>query len=365
MIIGSIKENLTVEKRVSITPDTAKNIINLGLKVIIENNYANHIGIIDKEYEAVGVEIKNSSKEVLNNCNLLTKVNCPSDGEIKDLKDKTILIGMFNPSKNQNKIDNIIKKNINVFSLELLPRISRAQSMDVLSSQSNLAGYRSVVDSVYEFEKAIPMMMTAAGTVPAAKVLVIGAGVAGLQAIATAKRLGAIVSATDVRAASKEQVESLGGKFLTVEQSENMETTGGYAKEVSEDFKKKQAEMMKDALKKNDIVICTALIPGKPAPRILSEELVKLMKPGSIVYDLAVEQGGNSAFSEVGKINVINGIKIIGVNNLMNRLPLTASNLYAKNLFSFIRNLFSKEKKDFNINLEDEIIAKTLIKEAK
>ena len=365
MIIGSIKENLTVEKRVSITPDTAKNIINLGLKVIIENNYANHIGIIDKEYEAVGVEIKNSSKEVLNNCNLLTKVNCPSDGEILNLKDKTILIGMFNPSKNQNKIDNIIKKNINVFSLELLPRISRAQSMDVLSSQSNLAGYRSVVDSVYEFEKAIPMMMTAAGTVPAAKVLVIGAGVAGLQAIATAKRLGAIVSATDVRAASKEQVESLGGKFLTVEQSENMETTGGYAKEVSEDFKKKQAEMMKDALKKNDIVICTALIPGKPAPRILSEELVKLMKPGSIVYDLAVEQGGNSAFSEVGKINVVNGIKIIGVNNLMNRLPLTASNLYAKNLFSFIRNLFSKEKKDFNINLEDEIIAKTLIKEAK
>jgi len=365
MIIGSIKENITVEKRVSITPDTAKNIINLGLKVIIENNYANHIGIIDKEYEAVGVEIKNSSKEVLNNCNLLTKVNCPSDGEILNLKDKTILIGMFNPSKNQNKINNIIKKNINVFSLELLPRISRAQSMDVLSSQSNLAGYRSVVDSVYEFEKAIPMMMTAAGTVPAAKVLVIGAGVAGLQAIATAKRLGAIVSATDVRAASKEQVESLGGKFLTVEQSENMETTGGYAKEVSEDFKKKQAEMMKDALKKNDIVICTALIPGKPAPRILSEELVKLMKPGSIVYDLAVEQGGNSAFSEVGKINVVNGIKIIGVNNLMNRLPLTASNLYAKNLFSFIRNLFSKEKKDFNINLEDEIIEKTLIKEAK
>ena len=260
---------------------------------------------------------------------------------------------------------NIIKKNINVFSLELLPRISRAQSMDVLSSQSNLAGYRSVVDSIYEFEKAIPMMMTAAGTVPAAKVLIIGAGVAGLQAIATAKRLGAIVSATDVRAASKEQVESLGGKFLTVEQSENLETEGGYAKEVSEDFKKKQAEMMKDALKKNDIVICTALIPGKPAPRILNEELVKLMKPGSIVYDLAAEQGGNSAFSEVGKINVVNGIKIIGVNNLMNRLPLTASSLYAKNLFSFIRNLFSKEKKDFNINLEDEIIEKTLIKEIK
>ncbi|MDA9623967.1 Re/Si-specific NAD(P)(+) transhydrogenase subunit alpha [Pelagibacteraceae bacterium] len=365
MIVGSIKENLSVEKRVSITPETAKNIINLGLKVFIESNYANHIGINDKEYENVGAEIKKSSKEILISCNLITKVNCPSEDEISNLKDKTILVGMINPSKNQNKLKELIKKNIKVFSLELLPRISRAQSMDVLSSQSNLAGYRSVIDSIYEFEKAIPMMMTAAGTVPAAKVLVIGAGVAGLQAIATAKRLGAIVSATDVRAASKEQVESLGGKFLTVEQSENLETEGGYAKEASEDFKKKQAEMMKDALKKNDIVICTALIPGKPAPRILSEELVKLMKPGSIVYDLAVEQGGNSAFSEIGKINTVNGIKIIGVNNLMNRLPLTASSLYAKNLFSFIRNLFSKEKKGFNINMEDEIIEKTLIKDIK
>ena len=362
MIVGSIKEDLSFEKRVSITPETAKNIINLGLKVIIENNYATHIGIPDKEYEIVGVEIKKSSKEVFNNCNLLAKVNCPSDDEISNLKDKTILIGMLNPSKNQNKINNILKKNIDIFSLELLPRISRAQSMDVLSSQSNLAGYRAVVDCVSEFEKAVPMMMTAAGTVPAAKVLVIGAGVAGLQAIATAKRLGAIVSATDVRAASKEQVESLGGKFLSVEQNEDMETAGGYAKEASDEYKKKQAEMMKEALKKNDIVICTALIPGKPAPRILTEDLVKLMKPGSIVYDLAAEQGGNSAFSEAGKINSVNGIKIIGVKSLMNSLPLTASSLYAKNLFSFIRNLYSKEKKDFNINLEDEIIEKSLVK---
>ena len=365
MIVGSIKENLSLEKRVSITPETAKNIINLGLKVVIENDYATHIGIANKAYEQAGVEIKNTSKEVLSDCNLLTKVNCPLEDEISILKNETILIGMLNPSKNQTKIKEIIKKKINAFSLELLPRISRAQSMDVLSSQSNLAGYRSVVDSIYEFEKAIPMMMTAAGTVPAAKVLVIGAGVAGLQAIATAKRLGAIVSATDVRPASKEQVESLGGKFLTVEQTENLETEGGYAKEASEDFKRKQAEMMKDALKKNDIVICTALIPCKPAPRILSEELVKLMRPVSIVYDLAVEQGGNAAFSEVGKINIINGIKIIGVNNLMNRLPLTASSLYAKNLFSFIRNLYSKEKKDFNINMKDEIIEKTLIKDIK
>ena len=363
MIVGSIKEDLTVEKRVSLTPETVKNIIGLGLKVCVEKDYASHLGIGDNNYKDAGAEIKSSSSEVLNLCNLLIKVNCPPENEISQIKENTILIGMLNPSKNKDQINEILKKKIKLFSLELLPRITRAQSMDVLSSQSNLAGYRAVIDCVAEFEKAVPMMMTAAGTVPAAKVLVIGAGVAGLQAIATAKRLGAIVSATDVRAASKEQVESLGGRFLTVEQSENMETAGGYAKEASDDNKKKQAEMMKEALKKNDIVICTALIPGKPAPRILTENLVKLMKPGSIVYDLAAEQGGNSAFSEAGKINTVNGIKIIGVKSLMNRLPLTASSLYAKNLFSFIRNLYSKEKKNFNINLEDEIIEKSLIKE--
>ena len=362
MIVGSIKENTTLEKRISITPESAKNIIGLGLKVCVEKGYAIHLGIDDKDYEDIGVEIKISSKEVLNSSNLITKVNCPSEDEIGIFKDNTILVGMLNPSKNKNQINQIIDKKIKPFSLELLPRITRAQSMDVLSSQSNLAGYRAVVDCVAEFEKTVPMMMTAAGTVPAAKVLVIGAGVAGLQAIATAKRLGAIVSATDVRTASKEQVESLGGKFLTVEQNEDMETTGGYAKEASDEYKKKQAEMMKEALKKNDIVICTALIPGKTAPRILTEDLIKLMKPGSIIYDLAAEQGGNSEFSEAGKINLFNGIKIIGVKSLMNSLPLTASSLYSKNLFSFIRNLYSKEKKDFNINLEDEIIEKSLIK---
>ena len=347
----------------ALTPDAAKNIINLGLSINLEKNYAEHLGIKDKDFEDVGVKIKNTSKDVLKESNLIIRVNCPDENEINDLKEKTILVGMFNSINNEKKISEMLKKNIKIFSLELLPRITRAQSMDVLSSQSNLAGYRAVVDSIYEFEKAIPMMMTAAGTVPAAKVLIIGAGVAGLQAIATAKRLGAIVSATDVRAASKEQVESLGGKFLTVDQSEDLETSSGYAKEVSEEYKKKQSEMMREALKKNDIVICTALIPGKPAPRILSEELVKLMKPGSIIYDLAAEQGGNSAFSEIGKINEVNGIKIIGVKSLMNRLPVTASSLYAKNLFSFIRNLYSREKKAFNINLDDEIISKTLIKE--
>ena len=362
MSVGSIKENINLEKRVAITPETAKNITALGLNISLEKNYANHLGIADKQYEEVGVKFYNNSLEVINNSDLILKVNCPSEEEIKTLKEKIILVGIFNPSKNENKFKEILKKNINIFSLELLPRISRAQSMDVLSSQSNLAGYRAVIESIYEFEKAVPMMMTAAGTVPAAKVLVIGAGVAGLQAIATAKRLGAIVSATDVRAASKEQVESLGGKFLSVEQEENLETSSGYAKEASEEFKKKQADLLRDAMIKNDIVICTALIPGKSAPRILNEELVKLMKPGSIIYDLAAEQGGNSAYSEVDKIIIINGIKIIGIKNLMNKLPLTASSLYAKNLFSFVRNLYSKEKKIFNINLEDEIIMKTLIK---
>ena len=363
MIIGSIKEDINLEKRVSITPETAKNIIALGLSINLEKNYATHLGIEDKQYADNGAKFFNSSKEVIHNSSLLLKVNCPTDEETKILKEKTILVGIFNPSKNQDKLKEVLKKNINVFSLELLPRISRAQSMDVLSSQSNLAGYRAVIESIYEFEKAIPMMMTAAGTVPAAKVLVIGAGVAGLQAIATSKRLGAIVSATDVRAASKEQVESLGGKFLMVEQEENLETAGGYAKEASEEFKKKQADLLKEAMIKNDIVICTALIPGRPAPRILNEELVKLMKPGSIIYDLAAEQGGNAAYSEVDKINIVNGIKIIGIKNLMNKLPSTASSLYAKNLFSFVRNLYSKEKKEFNINLEDVIISKTLIKE--
>ena len=312
----------------------------------MEINYGTHLGIDDREYGNLGVKFFNNSSEIINN-----------------LKEKQIIIGIFNPSKNIDILKKILQKKITIFSLELLPRISRAQSMDVLSSQSNLAGYRAVIDSIYEFERALPMMMTAAGTVPAAKVLVIGAGVAGLQAIATAKRLGAIVSATDVRAASKEQVESLGGKFLIVEQEENLETAGGYAKETSEEFKKKQADLLKDALKKNDIVICTALIPGKPAPRILNEELVNLMKSGSVIYDLAAEQGGNSAYSEPDKIINVKGVKVIGPKNLMNKLPLTASNLYAKNLFSFVRNLYSKEKKNFDINLEDEIISKTLIKE--
>ena len=244
----------------------------------------------------------------------------------------------------------------------MLPRITRAQSMDILSSQANLAGYKAVIESFANFEKAVPMMMTAAGTIPAAKVLVVGAGVAGLQAIATAKRMGAIVFATDVRSASKEQVESLGGKFLTVEGSENLETEGGYAKEASDDFKKKQEELLAETLKKIDIIICTALIPGKKAPIIIKENMIKNMQPGSVVYDLAAVQGGNTAYTEVDKVIEKNGVKIMGERNILNKLPVSASNLYAKNIFYFVDNLFDKEKKKVNINLEDEIISKTLMK---
>ena len=234
--------------------------------------------------------------------------------------------------------------------------------MDILSSQANLAGYRAVIESVEEFEKVVPMMMTAAGTVTPAKILIIGAGVAGLQAIATAKRLGGIVFATDVRTAAKEQVESLGGKFLSVEGAENLETKEGYAKEAGEDFKKKQQDLLKDTIKKSDIVICTALIPGKKAPRIISEEMVKSMKAGSVIYDLATAQGGNSAFSELDKINLVNGVKVMGPKNVLNNLAVTATNLYAKNLFNFVNNLYDSEKKEILINKEDEIINKTLIK---
>ena len=359
MNVGSTKE-LSPEKRISITPDTSKSFKNLGLNVLIEKGYGESLGYSDKDYKDNGAEILNNSDEVLSKSNLICKVNFPTEKEFSLIKINThLVVSNYNPEKEKKFINNKVK----VFALNLLPRITRAQSMDVLSSQANLAGYRAVIESIYEYQKAVPMMMTAAGTVPAAKVLVVGAGVAGLQAIATAKRLGAIVSATDVRLTAKEQVESLGGKFLTVDGSENMETQGGYAKEASADFKKKQAEMLENAAAKSDIIICTALIPGKPAPRIITEKMVDKMKSGSVIFDLAVSQGGNSAYSEIDKIVQKKGVKIIGISNVMNKLPLTASNLYAKNLFSFVRNLYSKEKKQFVINLEDEIIKSTLLKE--
>jgi len=359
--IGSVKEDPVLEKRVAITPETVKKFTSINISVLIEKKYAEHLGMSDEEYKNNGAVIYNSAKEVFEKAEIILRVNCPKSSEINLIKDSSILIGQFDPLLDKEIINKLIKKKINIFSLNLLPRITRAQSMDVLSSQANLAGYKAVIDSVSEFEKAIPMMMTAAGTVAPAKVLVIGAGVAGLQAIATAKRLGGIVSATDVRVAAKEQVESLGGKFLSVKGEENLETKGGYAKEVGENFKKKQEELLKNSIKKHDIVICTALIPGKKAPKIISEDMVKSMKSGSIIYDLAVTQGGNSAYSEVDKVNIINGVKVMGAKNILNNLAVTASNLYAKNLFNFVNNLYDNKKKDISINKEDEIVSKTLI----
>ncbi len=361
MQIGSILENQNIEKRIAITPETAKKYISLGFELSLSENYGLHLGITDKEFLDLGVKIHKDDKEILNSSDLIVQLGLFSDEKSSQIKENKTLIGVLNPYENKDKLQKLVQRKINVFSLELLPRITRAQSMDILSSQANLAGYKAVIESFASFKKAIPMMMTAAGTVPAAKVLVVGAGVAGLQAIATAKRMGAIVYATDVRMASKEQVESLGGKFLTVEGSENLETEGGYAKETSDDFKKKQEELLSETLKKIDIVICTALIPGKKAPIILKENMFSNMNPGSVIYDLAAIQGGNTAFTEVDKVVEKNGVIIMGETNILNKLPTSASNLYAKNLYNFISNLFDKENKKININLEDEIIAKTII----
>ena len=362
MKIGSISEDQKIEKRIAITPEIAKKYISLGLEVSLSENYGIHLGIRDEEYKELGVYILKDEKEILSNSDVIVQLGLLDDNKNSLLKENQTFIGVLNPYDNKDRINDLAEKNINFFSLELLPRITRAQSMDILSSQANLAGYKAVVESFARFEKAIPMMMTAAGTIPAAKVLVVGAGVAGLQAIATAKRMGAIVYATDVRLASKEQVESLGGKFLTVEGAENLETKGGYAKEASDDFKKKQEELLSETLKKIDIVICTALIPGKKAPIIIKENMINNMNVGSVIYDLAAIQGGNTAFTKVDEIVDRNGVKIMGESNILNKLPTSASNLYAKNVFNFVSNLYDKENKKININLEDEIIEKTLIK---
>ena len=362
MRIASVLEDQSIEKRIAITPDVAKKYVALGFELLLQENYGVHLGINDDVFEKIGAKIFKDEIKLIDNSDLIVQLGLLSSDKFSLLKDNQTIVGVLDPFKNKEKIESLAKKKINLFSLELLPRITRAQSMDILSSQANLAGYKAVIESFAKFEKAIPMMMTAAGTIPAAKVLVVGAGVAGLQAIATAKRMGAIVFATDVRMASKEQVESLGGKFLTVEGAENLETDGGYAKETSEDFKKKQEELLGETLKKIDIVICTALIPGKKAPVIIKDEMIKNMQTGSVIYDLAAIQGGNTAFTEVDKIIEKNGVKIMGEANILNKLPISASNLYAKNVFNFVTNLFDKEKNKININLEDEIIEKTLIK---
>ncbi len=362
MKIGSIKENLKIEQRIAVTPEIIKKYKSLNLSIILPKGYGEHLGISDEEFISEGVEILDGEEKVLSEADAVLQLSLISDKNLEKLKNGQFLIGVLNPYSNKEKIKKLFEKNIHCFSLELLPRITRAQSMDILSSQANLAGYKAVVDSFAFYQKAIPMMMTAAGTIPAAKVLIVGAGVAGLQAIATAKRMGAIVYATDVRLASKEQVESLGGKFLIVEGAENLETEGGYAKEASEEFKQKQENLLKETLKKIDIVVCTALIPGKKAPLIIKKDMIEAMHSGSVIYDLAASQGGNAEITKVNEIIDYNGVKIMGETNILNKLPNSASSLYAKNMFNYVSNLYDTENKKFNINLEDEIIEKTQVK---
>ena len=323
MIIGSISENKEIEKRISITPDLVKKYISNGFGVVVETGFGSHIGISDDKFIKAGCKI-DKKENILKQSDIILQLNLPEEHSLEFFQENKILIGNFNSNQNLEKIAKFKKNKTSIFSLELLPRITRAQSMDILSSQANLAGYKAVVDSFAEFKKAIPMMMTAAGTISAAKVLVVGAGVAGLQAIATAKRMGAIVFATDVRMESKEHVESLGGKFLVVEGSENLETESGYAKEASEEFKKKQENLLAENLKKIDIVICTALIPGKKAPLIIKEKMIDEMQPGSVIYDLAASQGGNAAYTKMDEIVKKNGVTILGEKNILNKLPVSA-----------------------------------------
>ena len=332
----------------------------------MESGAGKKSSILDSAYENAGATLASDPEKLYASDGIILKVGIPAEGEIDELslmKKGSILLALLDPVKNKEKMKKLAERGVNAFSMEFIPRISRAQSMDVLSSQSNLAGYKAVVDAAAEYGRALPMMMTAAGTVTPAKVLILGAGVAGLQAVATAKRLGDIVSAFDVRPDVKEQVESLGGIFIEVESSEtkDAEPSGGYAKEMSEDYKKQQAALIHETLKKTDIAICTALIPGKPAPVLIPEEMVKDMQPGSVIVDMAVEAGGNCPISEVGKIVVKHGVKIMGQTNLPGRIATDASALYANNLVNFLTPFFDKETKEFKIDWEDEIIQGTCI----
>ena len=372
MQIGIIKERRLDEKRVAATPDTVKKFIAMGLNVNIEKGAGITAAITDHEYEEAGANILDDAQRVLENADIVLKINKPigpkeKDGskldEVKLLKSGSILVSLMEPYKDRDLITLIAKQNITCFALELIPRITRAQAMDVLSSQSNLAGYKAVIEASTTYGKAFPMMMTAAGTVPPAKCLVMGAGVAGLQAIATARRLGAVVSASDVRPAAKENVESLGAKFIAVEDEEfkQAETSGGYAKEMSDEYKKKQTELIAATVAKQDIIICTALIPGKPAPVLLTPEMVDTMKPGSVIVDLAVEQGGNCPLSEPNKVVDRSGVQIIGCTNLASRVAIDASALFAKNLLNFVTPLINKSENKIEINMQDEIIVGSMI----
>lgn len=357
------KERRDNETRVAASPESVKKLTALGFDVIVEAGAGLSSSVSDAEFQAAGATIAADAAAAMGDADVIFKVRGPDADEISKMKRGAVLAAMLNPHQSKETNDALAAAGITSFAMELMPRITRAQSMDVLSSQSNLAGYKAVIDAAELFTRAFPMMMTAAGTVAPARVFVMGAGVAGLQAIATAKRLGAIVSATDVRAAAAEQVESLGGKFVMVEPDEGDtgETAGGYAKEMSEDYKKRQAALVAETIAKQDIVITTALIPGRPAPVLVTEEMVRSMKPGSIIVDLAVEAGGNCPLSRPGEIVDVDGVKIMGHRNVPGRLADDASSLYAKNLLNFITPLVDKETGALAIDWEDEIITGTLI----
>lgn len=357
--IAVLRERKAGESRVAATPDAVKKYKALGASVCVEKGAGLGASISDNDFQAAGAEITDLAG-CAKDAAIVLKVNAPEAEELSVIPPSALLIGMLAPYSGREALTHYNGKKISAFALELLPRISRAQSMDVLSSQSNLAGYRAVVEAANAFGKVIPMMMTAAGTVAPAKALVLGAGVAGLQAIATAKRLGAVVSAFDVRTVAKEQVESLGAKFVEVPAEESGDAAGGYAKEMSEEYKKKQSQLIHDTIKKQDMVISTALIPGKPAPVLITEAMVKDMKPGSVIVDLAAASGGNCPLSELDKVVVKHGVTLIGYSNMPGRVAVDASQLYARNLYNFISALiFSKE--GMNVKWDDELIAGTLL----
>ncbi|MBC7103746.1 MAG: Re/Si-specific NAD(P)(+) transhydrogenase subunit alpha [Parvibaculum sp.] len=355
------KERLDGETRVAASPETVKKLTALGLEVIVESGAGAHASIADQVYAEAGAAIAQSAAGALKDADIVFKVRAPSDEEIGMMKRGVMLAAILNPWDDKPRLQKYAAAGVNAFAMEFMPRISRAQSMDVLSSQSNLAGYKAVINAAAAFTRAMPMMMTAAGTIAPARVFVMGVGVAGLQAIATAKRLGAIVSATDVRSATKEQVESLGGTFVMVESEESGDAAGGYAKEMSDEYKRAQAALVAEHIKKQDIVITTALIPGRPAPELVSEEMVKTMKPGSVLVDLAVERGGNCPLSEAGKRVQKHGVLLMGDVNVAAQLSVDASALYAKNLLNFITPLIDKETKALAIDWEDEIITGTCL----
>jgi NAD(P) transhydrogenase subunit alpha len=363
MKVAVLSEWNAGEPRVAATPETVKKIKALGADVVVQHDAGLKSGILDSDYQAAGASIAPTAQAAAGDADIVLRVRRPSEAETKSYKKGALVVGMMDPFGNEAALNAMAKAGIAAFSMELLPRITRAQVMDVLSSQANLAGYRAVIDAAEKYGRAFPMMMTAAGTVPAARVFVMGAGVAGLQAIATARRLGGVVSATDVRPAAKEQVESLGAKFIAVvdEEFKQAETAAGYAKEMSAEYKAKQAALVAEHIKKQDIVITTALIPGRPAPRLISAEMVRSMRPGSVIVDLAVERGGNVEGAKAGEIAEVNGVSIVGYLNVPGRLAASASNLYARNLYAFLEILIDKKSKAIAVPWDDEIVKATAL----